>query len=142
MSLLFPKNSNNFNYDEPFNKHDIIEEIKEKLPEPWMWYTINDCMDGIANPYDFLIIRNKEVTEEFTHTRPFSSVIRKVDSIYSIILGINVVDRFSSKKQFEMSLVDTLVTAGIEVNSAATLFAIIKEIDSREGGIKNANRSY
>jgi hypothetical protein len=131
MSLLFPRKSNGFNHDVAFDKDDIIDEIKEQLPDPWMWYTINN-----SDPkYDLLIIRNKDVREEISHTRPFSSVKKPIDSVYSIVLGINVVNTFSTQKRFDVSNENALVTAAIEINSSRTLFDIIKEIDSKAGGI-------
>ena len=135
MSLLFPKNSNNFNHDVAFDKGDIIREIKEKLPEPWIWYTIEN-----ANPkYDLLIIRNKDVREEISHNRTFSSVKKEIKSLYSIVLGIHIVDTFSTQKRFDKLNENALVTAAVEINSAGTLFEIIKEIDSKAGGIEHGN---
>jgi len=136
MSLLFPKNSNDIQYNVVFDKADILEEVKEKLPEPWMWYTIKNAI--VNEPaYDLIIIRNREVKEEISHHRPFSSFRNIVDSLYSIVLGVNIVDRFSSQRTFDTALEDPIVTAAIEVNSARTLFDIIKDFDGRNRGIKN-----
>jgi len=140
MSLLFPRNSNIINYNTIFNKEEIIEEIKEKLPEPWLWYTIGSSMDSPFNPkYDLLIIRNKDVREEINHHRPFSSFKNTVDSVYSLVLGVNIVDRFSTQKKFDIPEEDALVTAVVEVNSAVTLFNILRDMDSQPGGIENGN---
>jgi hypothetical protein len=135
MSLLFPRNSNN-NYEAPFNKDAIIETIKEQLPEPWIWYTINTAMNPSCE-YDLLIIRNKDIKEHIHHARQFSSFTDEIDCTYSIVLGIYVVDKFSSQKRFTTSTEESLVTATVEVNSARTLFDLIKEVDTKRGVIKN-----
>lgn len=135
-SKTFPSNINNVNSNNNFNKEDIIEEIKEQLPEPWMWYTISESINSSCE-YDLLVIRNKNVKEEISHTRPFASFTNVIDCIYSIVLGVCVVDKFSSQKKFNISTDESLVTATVEVNSARTLFDLIKEIDSKNEGIKN-----
>ena len=55
----------------PLNKENVLKEIKEQLPEPWMWLTIDDRIiegDLEKNPrYDILVIKKKNVNEEIVH---------------------------------------------------------------------------
>lgn len=96
---LYPKafNTNNAHpiYVD-FDKNKIIEEIKQRLPNPWVWYTMDTCMDEVDNPgYDLIIMRNKEVNEKNVINRPFQQVELMQQSLMSIVLGIYVVDTFS-----------------------------------------------
>jgi hypothetical protein len=129
----------NFDHDLPFDKKSIIERIKQELPEPWVWYTIGSCMedDTVYPTYDLIIIRNKDVIEEVNYSRTFSSMTKSMNNVYSIVLGINIVEKFSSPKEFDVPESTGLVTAGVEINSAATLFEIIKKVESKDGGISN-----
>lgn len=132
MSKLFAKVSEEIaSPSVKFDKQSIIEDIKSRLPEPWVGYEIGNHMDV----YDLIIIRNKKVREEINYTRPFSSVNAPINSIYSIVLGINVVERFTTKKVFNVIPSDAFVTAEIEVTSASNLLDILKDLDSKPGGI-------
>lgn len=137
MSRLLQNINDEDPYEVKFDKDYIINDIKNRLPEPWMWYTINDSMNNENYPsYDLLIIRNKKVKEEVLFEIPFRSIKKKIDSTYSIVLGINVVDIIKNlTNTFDTSMRDTLVTASIEVGSARDLLCVLREIDSCEGGI-------
>lgn len=135
MSALFPRNSNSVRKDDYFDKDAIVEEIKNQLPEPWIWYTVENCMGTNDFPtYDLLITRKKIVNEELRiDQNPFTSFRTVVEGTYSISLGIDVINKPSSI--FEMS--DPLVTAGIQINSSKNLFDILRKIDNNPGGISN-----
>lgn len=125
--------------EETFDKESILQEIKQTLPNPWVWYTINDCMDEYGKPaYDLLIMRNKEISEEINFNgNPFSSVQSKFNNLYSVVLGVNVVDKFKSAKRFELT--EEFSTASVEVKSWRMLQDIIREIDAKGGGIRHVD---
>lgn len=140
MPLLFkfkkkvPKKST---YSYKFNKEEVIQSIKQQLHNPWVWYTLGDCMEEVDNPkYDLLIMRNKEVDEKVNINRPFSmnEFIKK--RVYSIVLGIYVVETRSWDRMFDTT--NEFVTAAVQVNSASFLIDnIIGVVDNNEGVIAN-----
>jgi hypothetical protein len=135
MSALFPKSTNKV---QEFNKEQVIEDIKNCLPNPWVWYTIGSCMEEVDNPnYDLVVMRTKEVTEDYTIARDMSRVDIRNQSLYSIVLGLYISDTFSVYNRFDTSC--ELVTAAVEVKSAFVLLDILKNIDAKIGGIKNVN---
>src|ERR1700735_5551420 len=91
----------------PFNKEKTLEEIKDQLPEPWMWCTIAERISyffkleggstGYKAPeYDILVTRTKKVTEVIRHTRPVLGPFEKeVTSTYSIMLGVIISEEIS-----------------------------------------------
>lgn len=136
MSIFFHKNSNaQRRIEDVFNKESIVEEIKNQLPEPWIWYTINECMGGNNFPtYDLIITRKKSVNEDLTIGRlsqPYRSLI---STTYSINIGIDVVEEVVCSGVIDN---DHLVTAAIQIKSSKELFNLLRSIESKPGGIKN-----
>jgi hypothetical protein len=135
MSNMLPRNSH-IHKEVVFDKKAIIEEIKLQIPEPWVWYTVNDCMGDESFPvYDLVISKKKEVNEEISFDgNQFSSFKTVVKGMYSIVLGVDIIEKTTHSK-FEMS--DHLVTASIQVKSSREVFDILRRIDKKNGGINN-----
>jgi len=119
----------------PLNKENVLKEIKEQLPEPWMWLTIDDRIiegDLEKNPrYDILVIKKKNVNEEIVHEVRFGQAQPQsiLKSNYSIILGVIITDDMVEY------IDDILVTATVIIRSSKELFGMLREIDTRGGGI-------
>jgi len=131
---------------EPFNKERIIQEIKEGLQPPWAWYKISERMPEYSQDehgkvipnFDIVITRQKEVVEHANLSENvFSATKSVIKSVYSITLGVRVVDEFSSTKKFDTT--NEFVTAVIEVNSWLSLKENLIKIDCLPGGIRNGS---
>lgn len=136
MSQLFSKK---FKSSYIFNKEEVLEDIKQKIPSPWVWYTLGVCMEEVDDPkYDLLIMRNKDVHEKITINRPWSISEREKTSVYSVILGVYIVETLSWNSIFDTT--HEFVTAAVQVNSSYFLLDnIIGAIDNNLGGITNVS---
>lgn len=135
MSILLHLNSNITRRSEaPFNKENVINEIKNQLPEPWIWYTVNECMGNNDLPtYDLIITRKKNVNEDLTVSRPGQQYRGLISTTYSISIGVDIIENITCDGIIDN---DYLVTASIQVKSSKELFNLLRNIDSKPGGIK------
>jgi len=136
MSILFHQNSNiTRRVEPPFNKENILEEIKNQLPEPWIWYTVHECMgNNDLSTYDLIITRKKNINEDLTIGRPGQPYRSLISTTYSINIGIEVVEEITCPNIIDN---DYLVTASVQIKSSRELFNLLRNIDSKPGGIKN-----
>lgn len=150
MSRLFRKNADG-QPNEVFNKETILQQIKEQLPEPWFWCTIqsrladeknhlaySSCVpkEAVLNSpiYDLIIMRNKNVNEEINYVTPFSAYDKNIHTVYSITMGIMVKSPIEKKEI--LPIADDMVNISLIISSVTELFNYLKEVDSQEGGIK------
>lgn len=119
----------------PLNREEVLKEIKEQLPEPWMWHTVQTrIIEGKAqhNPtYDILVSRRKAVNEEIVHEVRFGQAQTEstLKSNYSIVLGVIISDDMVEY------IDDQLVTATVIIRSSDELLRMLKEIDNKGGGV-------
>ena len=119
----------------PLDKVEVLKEIKEQLPEPWMWHTIQTrIIEGKAenNPnYDILLSKRKAVNEEMVHEVRFGQAQNQsiLKSNYSIVLGVIISDDMIDY------IDDQLVTATVIIRSCDELLRMLKEVDKKGGGI-------
>ena len=135
MTLVFPKEIIN---DYKFNKKEIIADIKNNIFSPWDWYNIEKFSKENDKPepeYDLIIIRNKLVTEDTSIQRQFSTINNFKKSLYSIVIGIYVVENLTWNNVCKSP--SDFVTGAIQINSAAALLNFIEDIDNNKGGIQS-----
>ena len=119
----------------PLNREEVLKEVKEQLPEPWMWHTVQTrIIEGKAeqNPrYDILVSKRKVVNEEIAHEVRFGQAQTQttLKSNYSIVLGVIISDDMIEY------IDDQLVTATVIIRSSIELLNMLREIDKKGGGV-------
>jgi hypothetical protein len=146
---ILSRDSNETDEEIIFDKNDIIDDIKDNLPEPWMWFTINtrmvsdnayipsvsNMLDVDAAPfYDLLITKRISFPEQKNFINQLSVKNTGPQVYYNIILGININEERPRVKQNHM--LDELVTLCVNISSPYELFDILEEIDASQIGIK------
>lgn len=146
---LLGRDSNEADEEIIFDKNDIIDDIKDHLPEPWIWFTISTRMESdnayipsasiILNVddcpfYDLLITKRINFAEQKNFINQLSIKNTGPQIYYNIILGININENNLRIKQNHM--LDELVTLSVNISSSYELFDILEEIDVSQIGIK------